>query len=148
MSKRYVLVKLLNLVLILAFLFTYQQIAEGRAAKEAQEISKVKKEAAAKTAQSKDAAAMSAYKDGVYEGTADGYGGPIVMKITIKDGSIKKAEAVSASGEDAAYWNMAKKIIPDIVSNQGPEVDTVSGATYSSNGIINASVKALQKAVR
>ena len=144
MWKKYFIFKLLNLVLIFGLLFAYQYIAEGRAEKEAAAMEKARQ----KTTQTKTAGSGSAYKDGTYEGSAEGYGGQIVMKITIKDGVIKKAEAVSASGEDASYWNMAKKIIPEIVQNQDPDVDTVSGATYSSTGIINASTKALQKAVR
>lgn len=144
MWKKYFIFKLLNLVLIFGLLFAYQYIAEGRAEKEAAAMEKARQQ----TAQTKTAGSGSAYKDGTYEGSAEGYGGQIVMKITIKDGVIKKAEAVSASGEDASYWNMARKIIPEIVQNQDPNVDTVSGATYSSTGIINASTKALQQAVR
>ena len=144
MSRKYFLIKLLNLILIFAMLFAYQQIAEGRAAKEAAALSKAKKEAA----QMKKEHNNSAYKDGVYEGSAEGYGGNVTMRITIKGGTIKTAAAVSADGEDPSYWNMAKKIIPEIVETQSTDIDAVSGATYSSNGIINAAAKALQQAVR
>lgn len=85
-------------------------------------------------------------KDGEYTGTGQGYGGPVTMKLTVKNGTIDSLEVASASGETPAYFNMAKAIIPDIVSSGSANVDGVSGATYSSNGIKAAAAEALKKA--
>ena len=41
---------------------------------------------------------------------------------------------------------MAKDIIPEIIDNQSTDVDTISGATFSSTGIRNAVTQALEKA--
>lgn len=49
--------------------------------------------------------------------------------------------------DDAAYFNRAKGILlPLMVKKQSTNVDAVSGATFSSNGIIKAVRNALSKA--
>ena len=52
----------------------------------------------------------------------------------------------SAPGEDSAYLSQGEGVISSIISAQSTDVDTVSGATFSSTGIINAVVDALGKA--
>ena len=86
------------------------------------------------------------YKDGTYTGTAQGFGGPITVKVTIKDGKIKDISIQSASGETSSYLNSAKSVISRILKKGSPNVDTVSGATYSSTGIINAVKRAMSQA--
>lgn len=85
------------------------------------------------------------WKDGSYSGSAKGYGGTVTAQVTIKSG---KMTSISASGpnETPSYFSKAKGVIPKIISAQNPRVDAVSGATYSSNGIINAVIAALKKA--
>lgn len=146
MRKKYMTVRILNLILVLAMLLFYQIITSQRADKEAAAISKAKKEAARSGGAAPSQS--SPYKDGTYEGSAEGYGGTVVMKVSIKDGKIADVQNVSASGEDASYWSMAKELIPQIKEAQDPNVDAVSGATYTSNGIKNAVKLALQKAVK
>ena len=84
--------------------------------------------------------------DGEYTGSGQGYGGRITMKLTVEGGTIKSLEIVSASGETPAYLNMAKAVIPKIISAGSANVDGVSGATYSSNGIKTAAAEALKQA--
>ncbi len=86
------------------------------------------------------------YKDGTYTGSASGYGGKIKVKVTIKNGKIKKIRVLSASGEGPQYLKKAKTLIKKIIGKQTTNVDTVSGATYSSAGLINAVRNALKKA--
>ena len=86
------------------------------------------------------------YKDGTYTGSGTGFGGTVTVKVVIKDGKINKISVVDASGEDAAYFNRAKKLLDNIVKKQTTNVDTVSGATYSSNGLVQAVRNALAKA--
>lgn len=86
------------------------------------------------------------WKDGTYTGSAQGFGGPVKVKVTVKNGKIKKIQIVSASGETGSYFAKAKALIPAIVKKQTTNVDAVSGATYSSNGIIRAVRNALGKA--
>ena len=88
------------------------------------------------------------YEDGVYYGTADGFGGKIKVKVTVKKGKIAKISVESAPDETPKYLNKAKGVIPRIIKAGSPDVDTVSGATYSSAGIIGAVRNALLQAVR
>ena len=86
------------------------------------------------------------YKDGEYIGSAKGFGGKISVKVTIKDGKITSIKVLSASGETGSYFARAKAVIGVILKKQSTNVDAVSGATYSSNGIIKAVRNALAKA--
>ncbi len=90
---------------------------------------------------SADTAAV--YTDGVYAGTAEGFGGPIAVSVEIESGAIAGVEIVSASGEDAAYLSLAQDVIDDILAQQTADVDSISGATYSSEGIKGAVKEAL-----
>mgnify|MGYP000296520535 CR=1 FL=1 len=65
-----------------------------------------------------------------------------------KDGKIEAVEVTSAEKEDSAYLAMAEDIIPKIIEAQSAEVDTISGATFSSTGIKNAAEQALEQAVK
>lgn len=86
------------------------------------------------------------YQDGTYYGSARGFGGTIQVKVVISDGKIADISIVSASGETPSYMSSAKAVVSRILSAQSPNVDTVSGATYSSNGIMNAVKAALRQA--
>ncbi len=88
----------------------------------------------------------SAYQDGTYTGTAQGFGGDITVEVTIREGKLSRIRIVSASGESSSYLNRAEAVISRVLGNGSPNVDTVSGATYSSNGILNAVKRALSKA--
>lgn len=81
--------------------------------------------------------------DGVYEGSGDGFGGNITVRLTVKNERLQKAEIISAKNETKDYLESAKKILDDAVKRQSTDVDTVSGATLSSNGIIAAMKDAL-----
>ena len=67
------------------------------------------------------------------------------MEVTIADSKITDVEILSAEKEDSAYLTMAKDIIPEIIDAQSADVDTISGATFSSTGIKNATAQALEK---
>ena len=82
------------------------------------------------------------YTDGIYQGTATGFGGDITVEVTITDGRIAAVDILSAEKEDSAYLN---DIIPEILDAQSADVDTISGATFSSTGIKNATAQALAK---
>lgn len=86
------------------------------------------------------------YKDGTYQGSGTGFGGTITVEVTISGGKIASITVLSAAGETASYFASAQGVISRIISGQTPNVDAVSGATYSSNGIIQAVQNALAKA--
>ncbi|MBQ4045438.1 MAG: FMN-binding protein, partial [Lachnospiraceae bacterium] len=87
--------------------------------------------------------AQGNYEDGVYTGQASGYGGPVKVEVTVKDRSIKSVGILSASKETPSFFNRAKGVINQVLLKQTWEVDTVSGATYSSRGILGAIQNAL-----
>ena len=86
------------------------------------------------------------YKDGTYTGSAQGFGGAITVQVTLVNDEITDIQVTGAPGEDSAYLSQAEGVISSIISAQSTDVDTVSGATFSSTGIINAVVDALGKA--
>lgn len=84
--------------------------------------------------------------DGTYQGKARGYGGDVVVAVTVENGYIAKLKDVSHANEDKDWWDLAKSLFDTIPEKQSTDVDTVSSATYSSTGIINATKKALNSA--
>ena len=86
------------------------------------------------------------YKNGTYEGSGTGYGGTITVQVTLEDDTITAVSVVSAPGEDSAYLSQGENVISSILSEQSTDVDTISGATFSSTGILEAVDDALSKA--
>ena len=84
-------------------------------------------------------------EDGVYQGSGTGYRGDITVAVKIKDKQIASIEILSAS-DDEPFFGRAKGLIDQIIKKQSTKVDTVSGATFSSNGIIKAVRNALSQA--
>lgn len=80
--------------------------------------------------------------DGVYKGSATGFSGPVTVAVTIMDKKIISIDILSST-DDEAFFNRAKDVIDRIIASQSFDVDVVSGATYSSNGIIGAVKNAL-----
>lgn len=95
-----------------------------------------------------DMESESRYQDGVYTGKANGFGGTVKVEVVIELGKINKISILDASKEDPAYVTMAQEVIEDMLSSQTVEVDAVSGATFTSNGIINAVANALEGMVK
>ena len=89
--------------------------------------------------------APSTYLDGIYTAEAMGFEGEITVQVTVAEDKITDITLLSAEDEEE-YLSMAKQVIPSILEGQSPNVDAVSGATYSSTGILNAVKLALAKA--
>ncbi len=89
----------------------------------------------------------SVYKDGTYEGSGRGFrGATTTVSVTIKNDKITDIVVVS-HGDDEPWFNPAyRSVTSQILSTQSTDVDVVSGATYSSMGIMEAVSDALQKA--
>ena len=86
------------------------------------------------------------YKNGTFEGSGTGYGVTITVQVTLEDDTIIAVSVVSAPGEDSAYLSQGENVINSIISEQNTDVDTISGATFSSTGILEAVNDALSKA--
>lgn len=109
-----------------------------------QEETPVKKEETKEKKEKKKTAAKGTFdlEDGVYKGTGTGYAGDITVSVLIKDKQIVSIDILSSS-DDAAFFTRAKAVIDKIIEGQMLDVDTVSGATFSSRGIISAVKNAL-----
>ena len=146
-------VRAVNLVLIAALIIGYNTVLTLRDKDD--QIAKLTAELESANLykqavlQSQDAVASGgAYTNGVWKGTAQGFGGDIQVEVTVEGGSITDISIVSAEKEDGAYLSMAEDIIPKIIDAQSADVDTISGATFSSTGIKNAVTQALEEAAK
>lgn len=83
------------------------------------------------------------YTDGTYTGTGNGFRGETEVSVTVENGNITDITVVSYQ-DDQEYFSRAENtIISEILEAQDTDVDTVSGATFSSKGIIAAVSDAL-----
>jgi uncharacterized protein with FMN-binding domain len=83
------------------------------------------------------------YTDGTYTGTGTGFRGETEVSVEVSNGYITDITIVSYK-DDTEYFNRAKNtVISDIINEQSTDVSAVSGATFSSNGIMNAVANAL-----
>ena len=85
------------------------------------------------------------YADGTYRGEGEGLWGAVVVDVTVTDGKIAAIDLVSTE-DDKLWFDDAWTLTEDIIEKQTYKVDTVSGATYSSAGIMDAVKDALSKA--
>lgn len=139
------ILRLVALALVVGLGFGYQQRAlawEAAREKNAAEIAEVELYNAKIEAMENG----SAYADGTYTGTGEGFGGDITLSVTIRDGVIDGIEVVSAPGEDSVYFSSAVAMLEDMKRAQTSEIEAVSGATFSSLGIRDAVRAALTQA--
>lgn len=87
------------------------------------------------------------YIDGIYRGTAEGYNGDVSVDVVIQDKTIKSI-LVADTSDDEQFFSRAMTVLKSILKKQNTNVDTVSGATYSSKGLLNAVKNALKEAER
>lgn len=150
--NRYFWGRFVALCLVLGCLFFYQNKAlawEEQEQENQKEIAKVEaynREIEEQTKSEEEKAEATLYADGVYEGSAKGFGGEVIVSVTIAQGKITAVEVTEAKGEDSAYLSMAKALTDAVIIEQSADVDTVSGATYSSWGILDATRQALDLA--
>ena len=139
--------RLLCLVLITGALGVYQSHARIWAA----EVEENEKKIAEVEAWNREILASengtADFEDGSYEGAGIGFGGEIRVEVVVEDGEITEISLLEAKGEDVAYLTTAESILDDILKAQSVDVDTVSGATFSSTGIRDAVSDALEQAV-
>ena len=135
-------VRLVSMLAIVGILLGYNSVLDARAKEE--EIARLSGNGQSDS----ENGGSTNYKDGTYTGEADGFGGTIQVEVKIEKSKIAEINVISAEKEDGAYLSMAKDIIPEIIDAQSADIDTISGATFSSTGIKNASEQALEKAVK
>lgn len=96
------------------------------------------------TSESFDLSALT-LSDGVYTGEAVGYQPGLVVEVTVKDQMIASVEVIEHNEVKRQFWGRPVQEIPvAIVKEQSTDVDVVSGATFTSIGIMHAVEDALK----
>lgn len=131
--------KLVSAAVVGAVLVTYSQWATAAAASD----DAVRQQMAAAERSGDERGPYAT--DGTFTGSAQGYGGTITSEVVIEDGYIVSVTVLDHSGETDAYYSQAAGLVDKIVEAQSTGVDTVSGATFSSAGILNGVTAALQQ---
>lgn len=102
------------------------------------------------TAQSDDTQAapetQGDYKDGTYTGTGKGNNGDITVEVVVSGGNITTITLTDHEETEGIYEAAEKGIVAEIIKKQMTDVDAVSGATNTSNGIKEAVANALNDA--
>lgn len=86
------------------------------------------------------------YKDGTYTGTGKGNNGDITVEVTVEGGNIIAVTLTEHAETEGLYENAEKNVVTEIIKTQSSEVDAVTGATNTSNGIMEAVANALADA--
>ncbi|MCD7821208.1 MAG: FMN-binding protein, partial [Clostridiales bacterium] len=82
------------------------------------------------------------FEDGVYYGSGTGFSGITQVEVVVENRQIVQINILSYQDDDT-FFNRARGVIDAVLTAQTWEVDTVSGATYSSRGILEAVKNAL-----
>jgi uncharacterized protein with FMN-binding domain len=85
--------------------------------------------------------------DGTYSASSPGYGGTLYINVKVSKGRIESV-VVTQHRETSSFFTRAQPTTRKIVVQQGFDVDTVTGATITSDAIINAAVQALAGAMQ
>ncbi len=91
-------------------------------------------------------APLRIYQDGTFTAEAYGYDGSITVHVTIQNDTITDITAETEESDDSYFFDAKSAVIPAIIRSQAADVDACSGATYSSNGIMEAVRAALEQA--
>jgi len=84
-------------------------------------------------------------RNGSYTGEGRGFSGPIRVRVIVRNHRIVKI-VILEQQEVVEYWSKVRMKMPqEILEKQNIDVDVVSGATYSSKGLIEAVTNALEK---
>lgn len=83
------------------------------------------------------------YVDGTYTGTGQGFRGETKTSVTVKNGNITDITVLSYEDDKSYFKRAVGKVTSEIVNSQSAEVDAVSGATFSSDGIMESVANAL-----
>ena len=102
-------------------------------------------EAASSSSEESASSSVSAgqYADGVYTGSGTGFRGETIVEVTVQNGLITDITETSKQDDDQFFYRAWTTVIEEIITAQAVEVDAVSGATFSSNSIMEAVSDAL-----
>lgn len=89
---------------------------------------------------------QSQLQDGIYEGSAPGYGDELNLSVEVAEGKIVSI-TLGEHNESVEVLDRAMPILEErIINEQSPIVDNVSSATFSSYAVKSATAEALKEA--
>lgn len=88
------------------------------------------------------------YNPGVYEGSARGYNGPVTVKIEVTEYEMKEVQIDAPDETPEIGKAAAAELAKEIWQKQTYSVDSISGATATSNAVNTALAESLKKAAR
>lgn len=77
-------------------------------------------------------------------GHAYGYDGEVYVTVTLENSVMTQISAYTEESDDYYFDHCYEKVVAAILETQNPQVDAVSGATYSSQAIMDATEAALK----
>lgn len=83
---------------------------------------------------------------GTYTGTAQGFGGDVTATVTLSETEITDIQVIGDQETDGLGSVAIEQLPPKMLEAQSPNVDAMSGATVTSNAIIEAVTAALSQA--
>lgn len=91
--------------------------------------------------------AGAALNDGTFSGTSNaGHDGPVTVGVTIEGGAITKVEVTKENETETIGHAAVPTLCDEALAAQGPDIETVAGATTTSKAFIEALTGALAKA--
>ncbi|MGN8630837.1 FMN-binding protein [Blautia sp. HCP3S3_G3] len=69
------------------------------------------------------------------------------VSVVVEDGMIAEVKILERVDDDPYFTDARTVLVPAILEKQSADVDTVSGATFSSEGILEAADDALKQAI-
>ncbi|MBV9545334.1 MAG: FMN-binding protein, partial [Chloroflexi bacterium] len=96
------------------------------------------------TSTSSAASTTVAYKDGTYTGSGTSRRGGVNVSVTVQNGQISNVQITSVSTEYPV--SRIASLPAQVIAKQSAQVNTISGATYSTQAFVQAVQQALSKA--
>lgn len=127
---------------------TAEQAGDSEAAQERLEETDAADAGEADEPAQEAASTEGGYADGVYKGTGKGYNGKLTIEVTIEQGAISDMTLIDSLDDEPYITRAVKGITGQLLEAQSAELDGVSGATYSSRGLISAVEDALEDAAQ
>ncbi|MDO5027463.1 MAG: flavocytochrome c [Tissierellia bacterium] len=85
------------------------------------------------------------FVDGVYTGIGQGNNGEIKVEVEVKDKNIVRVTVLEHKETETIFKTVEEDLIKEIIEKQTIDIDAISGATNSSNGIKEALSDAFKK---
>jgi len=81
----------------------------------------------------------------VFEGTAQGYRGPVTVQVTLNDGFITEISIIESAEDRQVGAAAMEELLDLVIFYNSTDIDVISGATESSRGFFEAVQNAILK---